>query len=155
MGCQETNIQGIGKLVINGAAVFIHGNQRTKEMDGNGDLFDAPLAKQVNILNRWQYTNANKGWVGFGSFRLMRDEKTLGSLGFNPKKIEIILPLGSQIDTNRIDTSLKIGYVFPELSYKSFGFQSALVITTKKRTMGLEYIISISKVFIQVYYIIL
>ena len=32
---------------------------------------------------------------------------------------------GSEIDTNRIDASLKIGYVFPELSYQSFGFQSA------------------------------
>ena len=75
-------------------------------MDGNGDSFlDAPLAKQVNILNRWQYTNANKGWVGFGSFRLMRDEKTLGSLGFNPEEDRNNVTLwGSQIDTNRIDT---------------------------------------------------
>ena len=96
-------------------------------MDGNGDSFlDAPLAKQVNILNRWQYTNANKGWVGFGSFRLMRDEKTFGCLGFNTLENSNNFALGGcQIDTNRIDTSLKIGYVFPELSYKSFGNQSA------------------------------
>jgi len=128
MGRQETNIQGNWKISDKwSSGLFIHGNQRTKEMDGNGDSFlDAPLAKQVNILNRWQYTNANKGWVGFGSFRLMRDEKTLGSLGFNPEKDRNNDTLwGSQIDTNRIDTSLKIGYVFPELSYKSFGFQSA------------------------------
>ena len=128
MGRQETNIQGNWKISDKwSSGLFIHGNQRTKEMDGNGDSFlDAPLAKQVNILNRWQYTNANKGWVGFGSFRLMRDEKTLGSLGFNPEEDRNNITLwGSQIDTNRIDTSLKIGYVFPELSYKSFGFQSA------------------------------
>lgn len=128
MGRQETNIQGNWKISDKwSSGLFLHGNQRTKEMDGNGDSFlDVPLAKQVNILNRWQYTNANKGWVGFGSFRLMRDEKTLGSLGFNPEEDRNNFALwGSQIDTNRIDTSLKIGYVFPELSYKSFGFQSA------------------------------
>ena len=128
MGRQEANIQGNWKISDKwSSGLFIHGNQRIREMDDNGDSFlDAPLSEQVNILNRWQYTDTNKGWVGFGSIRFMRDEKILGSLGFNPEEDRNKLNLwGSQIDSNRIDTSLKIGYVFPELSYKSFGFQSA------------------------------
>jgi hypothetical protein len=36
-------------------------------MNDDGFL-DNPLAKQINVLNRWQYTNAEKGWVSFINF---------------------------------------------------------------------------------------
>ena len=128
MGRREANFHGSLKLNNKwSTGLFIHGNLRNQEMDNNGDSFlDAPLGEQVNILNRWQYTDSKKGWVGFASIRLMKDEKQVGELGFTPEgdRYENLF-WGSQINTNRIDASLKIGYVFPELSYKSFGFQSA------------------------------
>ena len=128
MGRREANFHGSLKLNNKwSTGLFIHGNLRNQEMDNNGDSFlDAPLGEQVNILNRWQYTDSKKGWVGFGSIRLMQDEKQVGELGFIPEgdRYENLF-WGSQINTDRIDASLKIGYVFPELSYKSFGFQSA------------------------------
>ena len=128
MGRREANFQGSLKLNNKwSTSLFIHGNLRNQEIDNNSDSFlDAPLGEQVNILNRWQYTDLKKGWVGFGSIRLMQDEKQVGELGFMPEihRYENFF-WGSQINTARIDTSLKIGYVFPELSYKSFGFQSA------------------------------
>ncbi len=127
-GRQEVNLQGNWKINDKwSSSLFVHGNQRTKGIDRNEDAFlDIPLTKQINILNRWQYTDTKKGWVGFGTIRLMQDDKQLGSLGFNPEKDRGKNRLwGSEINTNRIDASLKIGYVFPELPYQSFGFQSA------------------------------
>jgi len=74
-GRNEINLQGNWKISDKwSSGVFVHGNQRTQEMDRNGDTFlDVPIAKQYNVLNRWQFTDAEKGWVGFGSIRLMED----------------------------------------------------------------------------------
>lgn len=127
-GRREANLQGNWKINDRwSSGLFVHGNQRTQEMDRNGDTFlDVPLSQQYNILNRWQYTDAEKGWVGFGSIRFMQDNKQVGELGFDPEQNQNQQRLwGSEINTNRVDASLKIGYVFPELPFQSFGFQSA------------------------------
>ena len=56
----------------------------------------------------------------------MKDEKQLGALSFDPQKDRgINNRWGSEIKTKRWDASLKLGYVFPETPYQSFGFQSA------------------------------
>ena len=58
------------------SSLFLHGNTRIAKNDMNNDGFlDNPLGKQINILNRWQYTNAEKGWVSFVNFRYMDDKK--------------------------------------------------------------------------------
>ena len=127
-GRQEANLQGNWKINDKwSSGMFVHGNQRTEKIDGNADDFlDVPLSKQINVLNRWQYINSEKGWVGFGTIRLMQDQKQVGALEFNNENDRGQNRLwGSEINTNRIDASLKIGYVFPEFSFRSFGFQSA------------------------------
>jgi len=127
-GRQEVNLQGNKKLNDKwSTGLFLHANQRNQAMDQNGDAFlDVPLADQVNFLNRWQYTNPNKGLVSFGSFRWMKDRKQIGAVGYNPSLDRNSNSIwGSEIKTNRIDASLKVGYVFPEITYQSFGFQSA------------------------------
>ena len=127
-GRQEANLQGNWKINDKwSSGMFVHGNQRTEKIDGNGDDFlDVPLTKQINVLNRWQYINSEKGWVGFGTIRLMQDQKQVGALEFNNENDRGQNRLwGSEINTNRIDASLKTGYVFPEFSFRSFGFQSA------------------------------
>ena len=127
-GRQEANLQGNWKINDKwSSGMFVHGNQRTEKIDGNADDFlDVPLSKQINVLNRWQYINSEKGWVGFGTIRLMQDQKQVGALEFNNENDRGQNRLwGSEINTNRIDASLKIGYVFPEISFRSFGFQSA------------------------------
>ena len=107
--------------------LYVHGNQRTLSTDRNKDGFlDLPLTRQVNLFNRWQYTNATKGWVSFASFRFLDDQKQTGSIDFDQKTDRgLTKEWGSQIDTKRFDASLKIGYVFPLLTYQSFGFQAA------------------------------
>jgi len=105
--------------------VYIHGNYRNKKFDRNKDGFlDNPLISQVNVMNRWQYLDAEKGWVSFINVRFMDDSKQTGQNNFNPLvdkgRSEV---WGGEIDTKRFDSSLKLGYVFPQLPFQSFGFQ--------------------------------
>ena len=46
--------------------LYVHGNLRDQKFDKNDDTFlDMPLQKQVNIMNRWQYTDLEKGFRKF------------------------------------------------------------------------------------------
>ncbi|SOS75049.1 TonB-dependent receptor [Tenacibaculum piscium] len=107
--------------------IYIHGNSRNEKFDKNNDGFlDNPLAKQVNIMNRWQYTDAQKGWISFINFRYLDDEKQVGQVAFNPDIHKGSSTFwGSEIKTKRFDTSAKVGYVFPDLPFQSIGFQVA------------------------------
>ena len=105
--------------------IYIHGNYRNKKFDRNKDGFlDNPLISQVNVMNRWQYLDAEKGWVSFINVRFMDDSKQTGQNNFDPLvdkgRPEV---WGGEIDTKRFDSSLKLGYVFPQLPFQSFGFQ--------------------------------
>jgi outer membrane receptor for ferrienterochelin and colicins len=107
--------------------LYLHGNKRTEKFDNNNDGFlDLPVSQQINLMNRWQYTDMEKGWVSFLSWRYMNDEKLLGTLSFNPQKDRGMKNRwGSEIKTKRWDGSFKLGYVFPETPYQSFGVQTA------------------------------
>jgi outer membrane receptor for ferrienterochelin and colicin len=109
------------------SSLFVHGNTRVSKNDMNDDGFlDNPLAKQINVLNRWQYTNAEKGWVSFINFRYMSDQKQTGELNFEPDNDRGTTAYwGSEINTERFDVSTKLGYVFPDMPYQSIGFQNA------------------------------
>ncbi len=107
--------------------LYLHGNYRGEKFDKNKDNFlDAPLANQINVMNRWQYTDAQKGWVSFLNVRFLKDEKQTGEINFNPDLDKGTSNVwGSEIDAKRFETSAKLGYVFPELPFQSFGFQVA------------------------------
>ena len=107
--------------------LYIHGNYRGEKFDKNDDNFlDAPLANQINVMNRWQYTDAQNGWVSFINIRFLNDEKQTGEINFNPTLDKGNTNYwGSEIDTKRFETSLKLGYVFPEIPYQSVGLQLA------------------------------
>ncbi len=107
--------------------LYLHGNLRTEKVDNNNDEFlDAPLANQINVMNRWQYQNPQKGWVSFFNVHFVHDDKQLGETTFNPNTDKFTMNAwGSEIQTNRFQTAAKVGYVFPELPYQSVGFQVA------------------------------
>jgi len=109
------------------STLFLHGNTRIGKNDMNHDHFlDAPIGKQVNILNRWQYNDSEKGIVSFLNLRYMNDEKQAGTLHFNPDTDKLTTTAwGSEINTEKIEISNKTGYVFPEMPYQSFGFQNS------------------------------
>jgi outer membrane receptor for ferrienterochelin and colicins len=107
--------------------LYIHGNYRGEKFDRNKDNFlDNPLTNQVNVMSRWQYLDTEKGWVSFINVRYMNDAKQTGEINFNPSLDKGGSDIwGGEIDTKRFDSSLKLGYVFPELPFQSFGFQFA------------------------------
>ncbi len=107
--------------------LYVHGNYRGEKFDNNNDNFlDAPIANQINVMNRWQYTNAEKGWISFINFRYLKDKKQTGEINFNPSVDKGSGTIwGSEIETKRFETSAKVGYVFPEMPFQSFGLQLA------------------------------
>ena len=128
MGRLEANTH-INKKVFDriNMGVYMHVNSNNERMDQNQDSFlDSPLSNQINVMNRWQYTNAEIGLVSFFTWRYMQDQKQMGVLDFDPLKHRGSNTFwGSEIKTNRLDLSFKAGYVFPDLPYQSFGFQTA------------------------------
>ena len=88
--------------------IYIHGNYRGEKFDKNNDNFlDNPLANQINVMNRWQYVDAEKGWVSFINVRFLNDEKQTGEINFNPDLDKgTTNAWGSEIDTRRFETSL-------------------------------------------------
>jgi len=107
--------------------LYLHGNLRESEFDKNGDSFlDAPLMQQVNVMNRWQYTDTENGFVGFFNVRYLNDEKQTGQTFFDPKKDRgTTNAWGSEIKTQRFDVSGKFGYVNPDIPWRTGGLQLA------------------------------
>jgi outer membrane receptor for ferrienterochelin and colicin len=105
----------------------------------NDGFLDNPLAKQINLLNRYQYYDAEKGWVSFINFRYMNDKKQTGELSFDPEKDKGTTNYwGSEINTERLDVSTKVGYVFKDLPYQSIGFQNAFDSHNQQSYFGLN-----------------
>ena len=109
------------------AGIYLHANLRDGIIDRNTDNFlDTPLAKQINFMNRWQFLDPDKGWVSFLNAQFLLDEKQTGEKNFDPQTDQFTNNAwGSEVKTNRLDVSAKLGYVFPDLPYQSFGYQTA------------------------------
>ena len=107
--------------------IYLHGNMLQKKHDVNDDGFlDMPLYKQINVMNRWQYTNPEKGIVSFINLRYLNDSKQSGQVDFDPDTDRLTTNAwGSEIDTERMEGSFKLGYVNPQIPYQSLGFQMA------------------------------
>ncbi|WP_435139195.1 TonB-dependent receptor domain-containing protein [Formosa sp. A9] len=105
--------------------VLVHGNLRDRAFDKNDDTFlDMPLSKQINVMNRWQYVDLDKGIVSFLNIRVLDDDKQTGQTDFNPDTDKFTIRYwGSEIDTRRLDVSGKFSYANPELSYQSIDAQ--------------------------------
>ena len=107
--------------------LYLHGNMRNEKFDKNDDTFlDVPLAQQINVMNRWQYTDTENGFVSFINLRFMNDEKQTGQVDFDPARDKLTTNFwGSEIDTRRYEASAKLGYVNPNIPYQSIGVQAA------------------------------
>ncbi|HUH28379.1 TonB-dependent receptor plug domain-containing protein [Gelidibacter sp.] len=120
--------------------LYLHGNMHDKKHDVNDDGFmDMPIYKQINFMNRWQYTNPEKGFVSFINFSYLDDSKQTGQLNFIPETDKLTTNAwGSEIDTRRFDVSLKSGYVNPNIPWQSVGFQSAFSSHKQNSYFGLN-----------------
>jgi len=107
--------------------LYVHGDLRNQKFDKNQDSFlDMPLQQQLNLMNRWQYINNEKGLVSFINIKFLNDEKQTGQIDFDPKTDKFTTNYwGSEINTRRFEASAKFGYVNPEIPYQSMGVQAA------------------------------
>ncbi len=108
--------------------LYFHINKKDTSADNNNDGFrDNPTGQQLNILNRFQYSNLEKGLVGFFDFNYVYDERVYGQNEY----IGHTLSQGNQsfwggkTDAEIIKTNFKFGYVDPEITYRSLGIQFA------------------------------
>ncbi len=94
------------------------------KVDFNKDGFrDIPTGNLFSALNRWKYSD-NKGVEGQAGVRVLIDNKEGGETMFESSKDRLTTNYyGLGIDTRRFDAFAKVGYVFPEKRYKSFGLQ--------------------------------
>ena len=108
-------------------SLLAHGNVRQRKSDHNHDGFiDNPIGNQINLLNRWQYSNAEKGWVSFLNLNYMKDERQAGQIDYNPLTDKgTTNAWGSEVNSKRFTLSNKTGYVFPDTPYKSIGLQNS------------------------------
>ncbi len=109
-------------------SLFVHGNYRVHKNDMNKDGYlDNPIGNQLNVMNRWQYVNSDKGLIAILSARYMKDQKQTGQLDYDPQihKGQQIY-WGSEINTDKFDVSSKIGYVFPDMPFQSIGWQNSV-----------------------------
>ena len=108
-------------------SLLAHGNVRQRKSDHNHDGFiDNPIGNQINLLNRWQYSNAEKGWVSFVNLNYMKDERQAGQIDYNPLTDKgTTNAWGSEVNSERFTLSNKTGYVFPDTPYKSIGLQNS------------------------------
>ncbi len=135
--------------------LYIHGNTNQEEHDRNDDGFlDMPKFNQINLMNRWQYTNTQKGIVTFLNLKYLDDYKQSGQINFNPDTDKLTTNnWGSEIDTKRYEVSGKFGYVNADLPWQSLGIQMALSNHQQDSYFGLnEYNIEHTSVYSNVIY---
>lgn len=135
--------------------VYIHGNTHQEEHDRNNDGFlDMPKFNQINVMNRWQYTNTEKGIVSFLNLKYLDDYKQAGQIDFDPDTDKLTTnKWGSEIDTKRYEISGKFGYVNADLPWQSLGIQMALSNHEQDSYFGLnEYNIEHTSVYSNVIY---
>ena len=141
MGRNEINLHA--NKIINdklSTGFYLHGNKNSNINDKNNDGFlDNPKSEAFNFFNRWQYINPQKGTVSFLGIRYMKDEKIIGEnttkFDLNDKVRE---PWIGEINTNRLDSNFKYGYVNPSIPYQSLGFQMAYSNHDQKSFFGLR-----------------
>lgn len=135
--------------------LYVHGNLRNMKFDNNDDTFlDMPLQKQINVMNRWQYTDTEKGFVSFLNVRYLNDEKQTGQVDFDPDADKLTTNAwGSEIDTQRFEISGKMGYVNPEIPWQSLGLQFAFSNHEQQSYFGLnEFNIKHNSIYSNVIY---
>ncbi|PWI29373.1 TonB-dependent receptor [Flavobacteriaceae bacterium LYZ1037] len=120
--------------------LYVHGNTHNKKHDVNDDGFmDMPIYNQINVMNRWQYTNPEKGLVSFINVKYLNDSKQTGQLDFNTDTDKLTTNAwGSEIDTQRFEAAAKLGYVNPDIPYQSLGVQTAFSWHQQESYFGLN-----------------
>ena len=106
--------------------LYLHANTKDKSDDRNNDGFrDSPTGNQINIYNRFQYTNSEKGLVSFIDFNYVDDNRVFGQNGYvdDHSLIEPNTYWGGSKNGKNFKSNFKLGYVNLNIPYQSLGVQ--------------------------------
>jgi outer membrane receptor for ferrienterochelin and colicins len=115
--------QKLGKKWSTG--ILLHDDfLNNQKLDVNNDGFrDLPTGNLFTAMNRWKFDDG-KGWLMQFGVKALIDKRTGGEVNYDPSKDKLTANYyGLGIATNRYEEFAKIGYVFPQKKYKSFGLQ--------------------------------
>jgi len=106
--------------------LYFHANKKDNSDDRNNDGFrDSPTGNQINIYNRFQYTNPEKGLVSFIDFNYVDDYRAFGENGYidDFSLIEANTYWGGSKNATNFKGNFKLGYVNSNIPYQSLGLQ--------------------------------
>lgn len=104
---------------------LFHASSRKHGFDNNNDRFiDVPNFRTYNVMQRWQFYTEN-GWEGQFGFQYLSDAKDGGTLHKSNLPVEGY-DYKYSTKNNQLNIYGKLGYVFPEAVYQSFGIQWSL-----------------------------
>jgi len=101
---------------------MLHGNYMNRTMDANNDgWLDVPHSKQFNVYNRWQYDSGKKMESQLG-VKFIYDQRHGGQEHPGADaEVNRTRYFVTDITNMRAEAFGKLGFVFPEKPYKSFG----------------------------------
>ncbi|MGZ5245390.1 MAG: TonB-dependent receptor plug domain-containing protein, partial [Bacteroidia bacterium] len=101
--------------------LLLHTDGAFMHADRNKDGFlDAPLQKQVNALNRWNYHDGKKWESQFGISGTYQKRQG-GQTHFKESEKKLAHAYGIGIESKRGEAFAKLGRMFADKPYKSFG----------------------------------
>ena len=136
----EINIDLAKKINSKWSSLFsFHSDIFNKKVEENGDDFlDMPMIQNFNILNKWKYENG-KGFISQHSLRLMNEKRMAGQKQFDYSKSAADLSIWAQkLNTNRLEYYGKTGFIIPNATFQSIGFQYSLVSHAQNGFAGIK-----------------
>ena len=124
-GRMELNLNSTHYLTEKLATTFlVHGSTRQTENDRNSDGFlDFPVGRQLNFVNRWRF-DSHTGIIGQAGLRILDDDRQGGEVAFDPETDRGSNSIyGLEINNQRIEGWMKVGYIWEEKGYQSIGLQ--------------------------------
>lgn len=126
MGRAEANVNLATKLKGTNwsTALLLHAKSNSIRNDQNDDGFmDNPLTNQFIGLNRWKYISTN-GLMFQTGVKVTTIRNTAGQLDFEPAiHTTVNDPWGMQLNVDRLEGWAKLGKVFLDIPWRSFGIQ--------------------------------
>ncbi|GAB4318137.1 MAG: TonB-dependent receptor plug domain-containing protein [Bacteroidales bacterium] len=118
-------------------ALLFHTTQSSVEMDRNLDGFaDHPVGGRWIALNRWKYIG-KEGYRFQAGIKGTRIDQSGGQLGFDPYGENLNPELwGMHMIMSRMEGWAKVGRVFEDMPWKSFGFQVSGVYHNQESNFG-------------------
>ena len=106
----NTNLRVYKDMVSTG--LLVHASGLSMRNDDNHDgLLDDPLSKQLQISNRWKFTNY-KGFMSQAGINILTEDRLGGQVDFQEGMAQSVSnPYGISIKTNRITGYMKSGIV--------------------------------------------